>query len=641
MKLIFILAVLLTGFLTNIHAATTSKLKPRMVVLTDISTWEPDDNESLIRLMAYADMFEIEGIIVTTGWSMDNVNFHTDFINIAIGVISNYEKDLPNLMKRSNQSGNLHDNEPQEIGYWPSAKYLRDRTMFGSMLMGQKYIGEGNDSKGSKLIIDLADADDDRPLWIATWGGANTLAQAIWRVQKDRTPEELKAFLNKIRIYTITDQDRGQNTAYDISSHQLLRKNFADDLKFLWDECAWGYQNGTGKNNWNDYATNIQNHGYLGAGYPKYAYGVEGDTPSFLYLLPNGLSNPDVPNQAGFGGYFAWGLGKDNLTSCYTNHTGSGYSTCYKYVSQFYPAIFNDFAARMDWAKDGAGNRNPIIDVDGNKGNEILINNSEPGSSAELDASATTDPDNNSLTYKWWIMPESGIYLGNVSISNSTSSKATVLVPSNSVGKSFHIICEVTDNGTPNLKSYRRIIFEPVVGAKPIIKITSPASGTSFNDPAEITLTAEASDSDGNIAIVEFFQGTISLGKVTSAPFTLKWNNVMAKVYTITAKAIDNSGNPVTSDPLLISVKNITGIEPLVKDALEIYPNPATDQLNIKSDIEFNDLKIFNLEGKLVCNQKFSNPSYYASVHLNMAKGIYLLDVSNSKTSKYSKFLIK
>ena len=44
-----------------------------MLVLTDISTWEPDDHESLIRLIVHADIFEIEGIVVSTGWSMDKV----------------------------------------------------------------------------------------------------------------------------------------------------------------------------------------------------------------------------------------------------------------------------------------------------------------------------------------------------------------------------------------------------------------------------------------------------------------------------------------------------------------------------------------------------------------------------------------
>ena len=82
--------------------------------------------------------------------------------------------------------------------------------MFGSRKRGAEHVGEGNDSPGSKLIIDLADEDDDRPVWITVWGGGNTLAQAIWRVQKDRSEAELKAFLRKLRVYTITDQDRDQ-----------------------------------------------------------------------------------------------------------------------------------------------------------------------------------------------------------------------------------------------------------------------------------------------------------------------------------------------------------------------------------------------------------------------------------------------
>ena len=124
----------------QISATHAAPLKPRIIVLTDISTWEPDDHESLIRLMVHADMFEIEGIIITTGWSMDNVNEHMQFKDIATGVIDAYEKDLPRLLKRSNQSGFTHDNDQQEIGYWPSAQYLRDRTMYGSMRMGMSFI---------------------------------------------------------------------------------------------------------------------------------------------------------------------------------------------------------------------------------------------------------------------------------------------------------------------------------------------------------------------------------------------------------------------------------------------------------------------------------------------------------------------
>ena len=165
---------------------------------------------------------------------------------------------------------------------------------------------------GSKLIIDLADEDDERPVWITVWGGGNTLAQAIWRVQQDRSEAELKAFLRKLRVYTITDQDRDQKTPFSDSSHQWMRKEFEKDLFFIWDECAWKYQNGTGKQNWAEYEAHIQGHGHLGSVYPKYKYGVEGDTPAFLHLMPTGLNDPNVPTQGGWGGYFAWGKGEDN-----------------------------------------------------------------------------------------------------------------------------------------------------------------------------------------------------------------------------------------------------------------------------------------------------------------------------------------
>ena len=126
---------------------------------------------------------------------MDNVNQHKQFKDIATGVIDAYEKDLPNLLKRSNQTGFEHDNDRQEIGYWPSAQYLRDRTMFGSMRMGMSFVGAENNSDGSDLIIKLADEDDDRPIWVTFWGGGNTLAQSIWQVQQTRSEVGTKNFL--------------------------------------------------------------------------------------------------------------------------------------------------------------------------------------------------------------------------------------------------------------------------------------------------------------------------------------------------------------------------------------------------------------------------------------------------------------
>lgn len=434
-------------------------LKPRIVVLTDVSTWETDDSESLVRLLVHADMFEIEGIIYTTGWSLDVTR--DDFFQLIHDAIDAYEKDLPNLMKRSYQVDFKKNESLQTIGYWPSPDYLRQRTVFGSKQRGIDKIGKDNISDGSNLIIKLADENDERPLWILLWGGGNTLAQSIWQVQQERSEGELKKFLHKVPTYAITDQDRSYKggTPYNISSHQWMRKEFENDLMFLWDECAWKYQNGTGKKNWDEYALHIQNHGNLGKVYPKYKFGVEGDTPSFLYVMPNGLNNPLVPGQVSWGGYFEWGLCPDDSTYAYTNHKGKANEICNKYESYFYPANFNNFAARMDWASEGKGNRNPIIVLNENEGIDIVHIEKKQGKSIMLDASKTFDPENDQLTFKWWIMPEAGTYKGNVTIQNVNTDKITINIPSDSTGKTIHIICEVTDSGEPTLTSYRRIII--------------------------------------------------------------------------------------------------------------------------------------------------------------------------------------
>ena len=280
-------------------------LKPRVVVLTDISTWETDDHESLIRFLAHADMFEIEGLVISTGYSIKTLTQspEEDFIHIAHGVVDAYDKDLPNLMKRSNQVGHAFDEARQEIGYWPSPKYLRDRILFGSLNRGKKYIGDDNDSPGSELIIKLADEEDPRPLWVTVWGGGNTVAQSIYRIKKDRSAEQFKTFLCKIRVYTITDQDRHyRGEGLEVSAHGWMREQTKSDLLFIWDESAWKAHNATGKSNWNQYATHIQGHGHMGSQYPKYKYGVEGDTPSFLYLMPTGLNDPEDPTQCSWGG---------------------------------------------------------------------------------------------------------------------------------------------------------------------------------------------------------------------------------------------------------------------------------------------------------------------------------------------------
>ncbi len=107
--------------------------------------------------------------------------------------------------------------------------------MTRSKARGLKYIGSDNISRGSNLIIDPANEDDDRPVWVTIWGGGNTLAQAIWQVRQTRGETELETFLHKIPAYAITDQDRHYNGSegFNVSSHQWMRREFAGDFVYL------------------------------------------------------------------------------------------------------------------------------------------------------------------------------------------------------------------------------------------------------------------------------------------------------------------------------------------------------------------------------------------------------------------------
>lgn len=148
MKWLLSLLPLFLSLVTDGHTPPDKKeLKPRIVVLTDVSTWETDDSESLVRLMVYADRFEIEGLIFTTGWNLSETR--DDFLQLIHDAIDAYEKDLPHLMKRSGQSGFLDDESHQALGYWPSPDYLRKRTMTGSRKRGMEFIGKENVSEGS------------------------------------------------------------------------------------------------------------------------------------------------------------------------------------------------------------------------------------------------------------------------------------------------------------------------------------------------------------------------------------------------------------------------------------------------------------------------------------------------------------
>ena len=456
-SLICMLAVSTVGL-----AKGENGLKPRLVVCTDIAPAdvEPDDMESMVRLMAYADCFEVEALITSVGWNCDP--YPKEWADYLFRVIEAYRKDVPNLMKRSNQQGFLpieQESGQQQIGYWPSADYLKSRAVMGSERGGIKVIGEGNDSPGSELLIRLADENDSRPIYVAAWGGANTLAQAIWRVKQTRSTEELKRFVRKFRIYTITDQDMQYNMRMDraYSSHMWLRREFKDDLQFIWDEGTWQEQCELGKRHWQQHKENIQGKGALGKEYPTYKWGVEGDTPSFLYVMPNGQNDSEDPHQAGWAGYHERGMCLDSLTTAWTSWQEPLRSISVGYKQRFYPDELNDFMARMQWADEGRGNHNPLVIINRQKGLQPIRLKAKAGKTILLDASKSSDPDGDMLSFYWWQQLEIGT--SKIIITQADQPKTTIQIPADAGKGELHLICEVHDDGPFRLPAYRRIII--------------------------------------------------------------------------------------------------------------------------------------------------------------------------------------
>lgn len=117
---------------------------------------------------------------------------------------------------------------------------------------------------------------------------------------------------------------------------------------------------------------------------------------------------------------------------------------------------FTDFAARMDRCvlPYSAVNHNPVAVFNGSLNQTV-----SPGQTVTLNASGSSDPDGNSISYKWWQYYEADSASTKVTISNDTSMSGASFTVPNEPGKTIHIILEVKDNGSPNLKAYQRIIY--------------------------------------------------------------------------------------------------------------------------------------------------------------------------------------
>jgi Zn-dependent metalloprotease len=140
----------------------------------------------------------------------------------------------------------------------------------------------------------------------------------------------------------------------------------------------------------------------------------------------------------------------------------------------------------------------------------------------------------------------------------------------------------VTPSGAPTLWMadadigviYRRGQFVPS-NAPPTVRLTSPAPGQQFTAPASIALQATASDPDGRVARVEFYNGSTRLGEDTTAPYSFTWSNVPAGAYRLLARAVDDLG--AAADSEAVEVLAGGGEPDLVCPNIDLMPQPAIE----------------------------------------------------------------
>lgn len=442
--------------------------RSRAVILTDICN-EPDDEQSLVRLLLYSNEIDLEGLVATTScWLRQNPR--EDVIRRTLAAY-----------------GRVRDNLLLHASGYPTLDALSSVTCTGQRLYSMADVGDGKSSAGSRRILAAADKDDPRPLWVLVWGGANTLAQALWDARKDRSTAELTRLVAKLRVYSISDQDEAGPWLRDAFPDLFYVVSPSNPDSLDYHRATWAGISGDrhSKNGpfyrfelvddpWLDEHVR-QNHGPLGALYPRIAFNMEGDTPSFLWLIRNGLAGQLSPDFGGWGGRYVSYRPRGETRPIWTNNRDSRdtvrtpdartYTSDAATIWRWREAYQYDFAARMDWCvqpRSGA-NHNPIAVVNGQAGKAPVIIRAKSGERVILSAAGSSDPDGRALKYHWFHYPEAGQNgpaFPPLAIDGADSADASLVAPAVKKPSSTHIILEVTNDGHLPLTAYRRVILQ-------------------------------------------------------------------------------------------------------------------------------------------------------------------------------------
>jgi pectate lyase len=439
--------------------------RPRVIVTSD---GEIDDECSMVRFLLYANEWDVELIVTSSSqyhwkghkWAGD------DWVQAYLKA---YAKVYPNLVK--------HD--PR----YPKPDYLRARTLLGNV----KAEGEMDEvTAGSQRIVEvLLDDSDKRPIWIQAWGGPNTIARALKTIEEEH-PKKMAEGAEKIRLFFIWEQDgtyqsyiRPHWGKYNIPT--IVSDQFVA-FAYHWKKILPERTHDVFRGDWMSRHI-LQDHGPLCALYKAHDDGrfrSEGDSPAFLHVIPNGLRSVESPDWGGWGGRYvrvrentwldpvlepgykypegrwytstAWGRNRmrENIPN------DRELAAYLKPMWRWFDAIQNDIAARADWCVKpyDQANHPPVVKLA-----HALDLKVRPRDRVSLSAKGTTDPDADTLIYRWWQYQEADTYGGAVEIENADHQQAALTIPNN-VGdrETIHIICEVTDAGSPPLTGYQRVV---------------------------------------------------------------------------------------------------------------------------------------------------------------------------------------
>ncbi|MDR1523985.1 MAG: DUF1593 domain-containing protein [Tannerella sp.] len=420
--------------------------KPSVIVLTDIGG-DSDDEQSMVRFLLYADMFDVKAICATSRLG----HGHDTKPEILRNQIEAYRKVYPNLTQHS--SG-----------------YPVPDSLLSVIKTGQgdpARFGQGYDSEASEYIIKVID-ESHAPVHIVIWGGQRELAHALWKVKEMRSKEQVDLFCRKIQIHAIGDQDKHR---------EWILTNFGN-IRYIADGYVFPGNFGirelatfrgmymTGEVNLQDaewVKKYIHGHGALSECYPLRGHGTdgmkEGDSPSFMGLIANGLNVPEHPEWGGWGGRFR-PLG-NHLYIDATDFLNGTQNERHS-VARWRPAFQRDFMSRVERCVKPCSqvNHHPKAIINGSSDFSPVFIRANVGDRVSLDASESCDPDHDSITFRWFFYDEI-CFAGYVALQISSDTRqCSFIVPESMKNLTCHLILEISDNGIPSLVSYKRVILQ-------------------------------------------------------------------------------------------------------------------------------------------------------------------------------------